>query len=131
MKTILVVEDNVHTNKVINEFLRDAGYNVLTAFDGEQALEKIFNNKVDLCILDIMLPKLSGTEILAEIRKNSNVAVIMLTALDDEPTQIKSFNLSADEYVTKPFSPVVLVKRVEALLRRIYPDTDSIKEFQK
>ncbi len=126
MKTILVVEDNIHTNKVIYEFLKDAGYNVLCAFDGEQGLELFFNNKVDLCILDVMLPKLSGTDILARIRKHRNTAIIMLTALDDEPTQIKSFNLSADEYVTKPFSPLVLVMRVQALLRRIYPETDKI-----
>jgi DNA-binding response OmpR family regulator len=118
MQTILVVEDDKQTNQVISEFLKDAGYNVLSVFDGEEAMTNFYENKVDMAVLDIMLPKQSGMEVLRYIRSLSSIPVIMLTALGDEYTQIKSFDLQADEYVTKPFSPIVLVKRIEALLKR-------------
>ena len=121
MYHILVVEDNRSTNQVLCEFLKDAGYIVTAAFDGEAAIEHFFKHPYDLIILDIMLPLKTGMEVLKEIRSISNVPVIMLTALADEYTQIKSFDLQADEYVTKPFSPVVLVKRAAALLRRSHP----------
>lgn len=121
LRTVLVVEDDKDTNKVICEFLADAGYNVLPVFDGEEAITRFYESKVDLVVLDVMLPKQSGMEVLKYIRSLSNVPVIMLTALGDEYTQIKSFDLQADEYVTKPFSPVVLVKRIGALLKRAAP----------
>lgn len=121
MYHILVVEDDSNTNQVVCEFLKDAGYTVTASFDGEAAIERFFENHYDLVILDIMLPRKTGMEVLKEIRQISNVPVIMLTALADEYTQIRSFDLQADEYVTKPFSPVVLVKRVSALIRRSHP----------
>lgn len=121
MHTILIVEDDRNTNQVIYEFLKDFGYSVTAVFDGEAAIERFFADSYDLVILDIMLPHKTGMEVLKEIRGVSNVPVIMLTALADEYTQIKSFDLQSDEYVTKPFSPLVLVKRVTALLKRSHP----------
>jgi DNA-binding response OmpR family regulator len=126
MQTILIVEDDKNTNQVITEFLKEAGYTVLSVFDGERAMEVFYENKVDMAVLDIMLPKQSGLEVLKYIRSLSNIPVIMLTALGDEYTQIKSFDLQADEYVTKPFSPVVLVKRIEALLKRTNPINNTV-----
>jgi DNA-binding response OmpR family regulator len=126
MQTILVVEDDKNTNQVICEFLKEAGYNVLPVFDGERAMTTFYENKVDLAVLDIMLPKQSGMKVLRYIRSLARIPVIMLTALGDEYTQIRSFDLQADEYVTKPFSPVVLVKRIEALLKRANPTHDAV-----
>ena len=126
MQTILVVEHDKNTNQVITEFLKDAGYNVLSVFDGEAAETMFYENKIDMAVLDIMLPKQSGLEVLKYIRTLSSITVIMLTALGDEYTQIKSFDLQADEYVTKPFSPLVLVKRVEALLKRASPINNTV-----
>ncbi len=121
MYQILVVEDDRNTHKVICEFLKEGGYTVTSAYDGEEAVTLFYKRRFDLVVLDIMLPKKSGMEVLQEIRSLSDTPVIMLTALGDEYTQIKSFDLQADEYVTKPFSPIVLVKRVSALLRRSHP----------
>lgn len=130
MYQILVVEDDSNTNQVICEFLKDAGYRVIPAYDGETAITKFYDTRCDLIVLDIMLPKKNGMEVLREIRTLDNVPVIMLTALGDEYTQMKSFDLQADEYVTKPFSPAVLVKRVKALLRRSNPVDKIIVCFE-
>ncbi len=130
MYNILVVEDDRNTNQVICEFLKDSGYRVTASFDGGAAVDLFFENQYDLVILDIMLPRKTGMEVLKEIRGVSNVPVIMLTALADEYTQIKSFDLQADEYVTKPFSPIVLVKRAAALLRRSHPIDKTTVEFE-
>lgn len=130
MYRILVVEDDRNTNQVICEFLKDAGYGVTAAYDGEEAMLRFCEQRYDLVILDIMLPKKNGMDVLREIRDVSNVPVIMLTALADEYTQIKSFDLQADEYVTKPFSPVVLVKRTAALLRRSHPIDRTTVTFE-
>lgn len=131
MKKILVVEDDLGTNQVIEEFLADAGYQVIPALRGDDALELFFDKKIDLCILDIMLPGKNGIEILREIRGASDVPVIMLTALGDEYTQLKSFDMQADEYVTKPFSPLVLTRRVAALLKRANPIDHTIVTIGK
>lgn len=130
MYHILVVEDDRNTNQVICEFLKDAGYGVTAAYDGEEAMLRFCEQRYDLVILDIMLPKKNGMDVLREIRDVSNVPVIMLTALAEEYTQIKSFDLQADEYVTKPFSPVVLVKRAAALLRRSHPIDRTTVTFE-
>ena len=123
---ILIVEDDKSTNQVISEVMKEEGFEVVRAFDGETALELFFQQKTDLVLLDIMLPKKSGLEVLKEIKISSRVPVIMLTAVGDEYTQIKSFDMQADEYVTKPFSPIVLAKRVKALLRLTDPVENSI-----
>lgn len=130
MYRILVVEDDRNTNQVICEFLKDAGYGVTAAYDGEEAMLRFCEQRYDLVILDIMLPKKNGMDVLREIRDVSNAPVIMLTALAEEYTQVKSFDLQADEYVTKPFSPVVLVKRAAALLRRSHPIDRTTVTFE-
>lgn len=118
MFQIMVVEDDKETNEAISEYLRELGYGVLSAFDGEEALELFSENLVDVIILDIMLPKIPGISVLHMIREKSNTPVLMLTAISDEYTQITSFDEKVDDYMTKPFSMVLLGKRVEALLRR-------------
>ncbi len=116
---ILLVEDEEVTREGITEFLTVKGYNVVAVGDGEEAIN-VFERTVDfdLVILDIMLPKVDGFEVLHTIRKNSQTSVLMLTAMEDEYTQIMSFDEQADDYVSKPFSLVILEKRIEALLRR-------------
>lgn len=115
---LLIVEDDRDTSEGVCEYFEEAGYEVTPAYDGEQALKLVAQNSYDLILLDVMLPKLTGLAVLHELRKTSNVPVIMLTAIGDEYTQIASFDGMADDYVTKPFSITLLEKRVEALLRR-------------
>lgn len=115
---ILVVEDEILISQLIQDFLVDSGYSVSVCLDGQAAVEKFNQNKFDLVILDIMMPGKNGLDVLMEIRNRSDVPIIMLTALSDEQTQIICFNQNIDDYVTKPFSPTVLVKRVENILTR-------------
>lgn len=115
---ILIVEDEKEIREGVSEYLSEVGYNVISAEDGMQAIELFKNSKIDLVILDIMLPKANGFVVLNKIRQESNVPVIMLTAMSDDYTQIMSFDEEADDYITKPFSIMVLHKRIEALLRR-------------
>lgn len=115
---LLVVEDDRDTSDGVCEYFCEAGYEVSAAYDGVQAIELAKQGAYDLVLLDVMLPKLTGLVVLHELRKSSDVPVIMLTAVGDEYTQIVSFDAMADDYVTKPFSIVLLQKRVEALLRR-------------
>jgi DNA-binding response OmpR family regulator len=118
MAALLIVEDDKSTNEAISEYLKSAGHEINSAYDGAQAL-RLFNERtVDLVMLDIMLPKITGLSVLHEIRKISKVPVLMLTAIEDEYTQVASFDGLADDYMTKPFSMVLLGKRVTALLRR-------------
>lgn len=118
MAKIMIVEDNKGTNKAICEYMKSAGHIMVSAFDGTDALRYFHEDKFDLIVLDIMLPTTSGVAILHEIRKISNVPVVMLTAIDDEYTQSNSFDELADDYITKPFSMLLLGKRITALLRR-------------
>ena len=118
MAVLLIVEDDIATNEAICEYMRSAGHTTLAAFDGEQGLEIAGERSVDLVILDIMLPKRNGLEVLKDLRRTSNIPVLMLTALDDEPTQAASFDEQADDYITKPFNPLELVARVKTQLRR-------------
>ena len=115
---ILVVEDDETTREGIEEFLTVKGYEVESAADGEEAINMFKNQDFDLVILDIMLPKADGFEVLERIREQGQTSVLMLTAMDDEYTQIMSFDGQADDYMSKPFSLAVLEKRIEALLRR-------------
>lgn len=120
--TILVVEDDKIINEVVSEYLKDAGFTVISAINGKAAAELIQQKpEINLFILDIMLPEISGLDLLTLIRADEShkrKPVVMLTAITDEYTQLTSFDGLADDYVTKPFSPKILVKRVEALLRR-------------
>lgn len=114
MAQIMIVEDNQGTNKAICEYLKTAGHTLFPALDGEEALNIFRDNSIDLAVLDIMLPKMSGVTILHEIRKISNIPVVMLTAVDDEYTQSNSFDELADDYITKPFSMLILILKAKA-----------------
>jgi two-component system response regulator VanR len=115
---ILVVEDDEHIGKAVKAFLWDAGYRVELCTDGSAAHEKIYEKQYQLVILDIMLPGMDGQELLRELRKLSDVPVLMMTALSGDVHEVNAFDNLADDYITKPFSMLVLLKRVEALLRR-------------
>ncbi|MEE1014515.1 MAG: response regulator transcription factor [Lachnospiraceae bacterium] len=116
---ILVVDDESRMRKLIKDFLVKSGYEVLEAEDGEKAVDMFLAVKdVALIILDVMMPKMDGWEACREIRKNSKVPIIMLTAKSSEADELKGFELGVDEYISKPFSPKILVARVEAVLRR-------------
>lgn len=116
---ILVVDDESRMRKLVRDFLVKAGYEILEAGDGEQAIDIFMSNKdIALILLDVMMPKMDGFETCKEIRKYSDVPIIMLTAKSDERDELAGFGLGVDEYITKPFSPKILVARVEAVLRR-------------
>ncbi len=119
MANLLIVEDDVLTNESVCEYLQDMGHIVFSAYDGEQALELFNSKEIDLVVLDIMLPQINGLNVLKKIRQVSSIPILMLTAMDDMDTQIMSFDNLADDYVTKPFSIVLLGKRITAFLRRI------------
>ncbi len=115
---ILMIEDDQMIREAIKEYLVEMNYEVIEAEDGQEGLQLFRDSTFDLVILDIMLPKLNGFVVLNQIRETSDVPVMMLTAMTDEYTQIMSFDEKADDYIAKPFSIVVLHKRIEALLRR-------------
>ena len=116
---ILVVDDEARMRKLVKDFLTLKGYIVIEAGDGEEAVELFFNQKdIALIILDVMMPKMDGWEVCKTIRKYSKVPIIMLTAKSEERDELQGFSLGVDEYISKPFSPKILVARVEAILRR-------------
>ena len=123
MQKIIIADDEIRIRKLVCDFLKAEGYEPIEAEDGEQALE-IFNenrNEISLLILDIMMPGANGWEVCRKIRETSNVPVIMLTARSQEFDELMGYESGADDYVTKPFSPTILMKRVQALLRRSDP----------
>ena len=128
---ILIIEDEVDIREGISEYLSEVGYEVKVASDGQEGIDLFRQNKFDLVLLDIMLPKINGFGVLSQIRETSNVPVIMLTAMNDDYSQIMSFNEKADDYITKPFSVVILHKRIEALLRRIQGKENTNKWLYK
>ena len=116
---ILVVDDEARMRKLVKDFLANKGFYVEEAGDGEEAVDKFFAQKdIALVLLDVMMPKMDGWEVLKTIRKYSQVPVIMLTARSEERDELQGFSLGVDEYISKPFSPKILVARVEAILRR-------------
>lgn len=123
---ILVVDDEARMRKLVKDFLSIKGYIVLEAQDGEEAL-KVFdaNKDVKLILLDVMMPKMDGFEVLEAIRQYSKVPVMMLTARSEERDELEGYKLGVDEYITKPFSPKILVARVEAVLRRTVGEADD------
>lgn len=127
MAAIMVVEDDRQTNDAVSEYLSTLGHQIFSAYDGDEALHLFEQHNIDLMILDLMLPKKTGHAVLHEIRAKSSVPVLMLTAISDEYTQVTIFDEQADDYITKPFSMVLLGCRVAALLRRsrqtVFPDT--------
>ena len=118
MKKILVIEDEKDIQNIIKAFLENADYKVETADDGLEGINLIQKNSYDLVLLDIMMPKIDGFVVCEMIRKNSNIPIIILTALTDEESQLKGFDKLADDYITKPFSMPVLLKHIEAIFRR-------------
>ena len=125
---ILVVDDEARMRKLVRDFLVKQDFEVLEAGDGEKAVELFYDNKdIALIILDVMMPKMDGWEVCREIRHYSQVPIIMLTAKSDEKDELLGFELGVDEYISKPFSPKILVARVEAILRR----TNAIGEDKK
>lgn len=117
-KRILVIEDDIDIQNIIKTFLENAGYTITTANDGLDGIEKFKKQQFDLILLDILMPKIDGFVVCEMIRNESNIPIIILTALDEETDQVKGFELKVDDYITKPFSTIVLLKRVEAVLRR-------------
>lgn len=118
MQNILVVEDDMDIQELLREFLKEAGYGVTAASDGIEAMDLFAKNKYDLILLDIMLPKLDGFGVCELIRKQSQVPIIMLTALGGEEEQIRGLDLQVDDYITKPFSVPILIRKIAAVLRR-------------
>ena len=126
---ILVVDDESRMRKLVRDFLVKSGYDVLEAGDGEEALDIFFKEKeIALVVLDVMMPKMDGWQVCREIRAYSKVPIIMLTARADEQDELQGFQMGVDEYVTKPFSPKILVARVEAILRRTSKKDEEILE---
>ena len=121
-----MVDDESRMRKLVNDFLSRKNYEVLEACDGEEAIDKFYGDKdISLVILDVMMPKMDGWEVCREIRKNSSVPIIMLTAKSEENDELTGFECGADEYISKPFSPKILTARVDALVRRTYQIDNS------
>ena len=117
---ILVVDDESRMRKLVNDFLTKHGYTVLEAENGEEAIDIFYTDKnISLIILDVMMPKMDGWQVCREIRKDSRVPIVMLTAKSEECDELLGFELGVDEYISKPFSPKILVARVDSILRRI------------
>ena len=129
--TILIVDDETRMRKLIKDFLTKNDYKTLEAGDGEEAID-VFEenkNKISLILLDVMMPKLDGWSVLRKIRTESGVPVIMLTARGEEQDELFGFELGVDEYISKPFSPKILVARIEAILKRINGDKEKVRDY--
>ncbi len=130
--TILVADDEKEIRELLRLYLENSGYRVVEAADGQQALDILRSTKIDLCLLDIMMPKLDGYHVLQELRKESNIPVMILSAKDADSEKILGLNLGADDYMTKPFNPLEAIARVNSNIRRFYalgtsPSTEVIK----
>ena len=128
---VLVVDDESRMRKLVRDFLVKKDFDVVEAEDGEQAIDIFYSDKdIALIILDVMMPKMNGYEVCRTIRKDSKVPIIMLTAKAEEQDELLGFNLGVDEYISKPFSPKILVARVEAILRRTNAMSDDKLEYE-
>lgn len=130
MKHILVVEDEMDIQELLENFLIDAGYQVTLASDGVEGIAAFRSGEFDLILLDIMLPKIDGYGVCEVIRQESEVPIMMLTALDSEADQLKGFDLRIDDYVTKPFSMAILLRKIEAVLRRTQKQEEKEGKIQ-
>lgn len=131
MVKVLVVDDESRMRKLVHDFMAKKGFNVLEAENGEKAVELFFdesNKDISLIILDVMMPVMDGWQVVKEIRQYSNVPIIMLTAKSEERDELLGFELGVDEYISKPFSPNILVARAEAVLRRSSAKVDEVVE---
>ncbi len=129
MEKMLIVEDEPDIQELLAAYLHDAGYEVETAEDGVEALAQFQKGKFDLLLLDLMLPKIDGFGVCELIRRESNVPILMLTALDGEQAQLRGFQMEIDDYVTKPFSMPVLLQKIRAILRRTGGATEGNKRL--
>jgi DNA-binding response OmpR family regulator len=129
--TVLIVDDEVRMRKLIKDFLVQKGYSTIEAGDGEEAIQKFEENKnkIGIILLDVMMPKLDGWSVLRQIRQESKVPIIMLTARGEEQDELFGFELGVDEYISKPFSPKILVARVEAILKRVNQNEKDVKDY--
>ncbi len=116
--TVLLIEDEKRLREIVKDYFHNADFIVIEAADGEEGIKKFEEHEIDLIILDLMLPKIDGLEVCKYIRKKSNLPIIMLTAKSDEDDQLLGFEMGTDEYVTKPFSPKILVAKAKSVLRR-------------
>lgn len=132
MQKILIVEDDSDIQELLENHLIGAGYSVVSASDGVEALSHFSQQAIDLVLLDIMLPKIDGYGVCELIRKQSQVPIVMLTALDSETDQIKGLDLQIDDYITKPFSMPILKRKIAAILRRTsgHTETEKIQVFK-
>lgn len=124
--TVLIVEDQQEISRVVEKYLENEGYATLVAKDGLEALGLFYSNEIHLALLDIMMPGIDGFDVLREIRKTSEIPVIMLTARAEEVDKLKGFDIGADDYVVKPFSVKEVVKRVNTWIKRTYHNTDEL-----
>ena len=129
--TVLIVDDEARMRKLVKDFLMQKGYSVLEAADGEEALNVFAENKnkIGIILLDVMMPKLDGWSVLRQIRQDSKVPIIMLTARGEEQDELFGFELGVDEYISKPFSPKILVARVEAILKRTKKYENKVQNY--
>ncbi len=124
-KTILIIEDETSIQNIIKAFLENEGYTIVVASDGVEGIAKFHKHPPDLVLLDLMLPKIDGFAVCEILRKETKTPIIMLTALDDDDNQMKGFDALADDYITKPFSMPLVVRRIEAVLRRTENDNND------
>ena len=124
-KTILIIEDEISIQNIVRAFLEDAGYTVYGAGDGLEGIEIFRRCNPDLVLLDLMLPKIDGFAVCEILRKESRTPIIMLTARDDDASQMKGFDVLADDYIIKPFSMPLVLRRIEAVLRRAEQGTEE------
>ena len=129
MRKILIADDEHKIVMTLEYTFRKNGYEVFIARDGSEVLELLKEKIPDVILLDVMMPKLDGWSVLRKIRQESNLPVIMLTARGEEQDELFGFELGVDEYISKPFSPKILVARVEAILKRVYGDTKQLKDY--
>lgn len=126
-KKILLVDDEIRMRILLSDFLKAEGYDVIEASNGKEAIEKFYNShNIGLIILDVMMPEMDGWQVCSEIRSVSDVPILFLTAMSSETDEVKGFKCGADEFIKKPFSPSVLVLRVNALFKRIYGNHDIL-----
>lgn len=121
-KIVLIADDNKDITDILSAYIKKDGYDVVTASDGSDALGKFDSNKIDLVILDVMMPKIDGFQVCKDIRKNSDVPIIMVTARSEDMDKIMGLEIGADDYIVKPFNPAEVLARVKAIMRRIEID---------
>ncbi|PGS53498.1 response regulator transcription factor [Bacillus sp. AFS041924] len=126
--TVLIIEDEKRLREIVKEYFENDNFTVIEAEDGQQGINKFNENQVDLIILDLMLPKIDGWEVCKLIREQSSIPIIMITARSEEEDQLLGFDLGTDEYVTKPFSPKILVAKAKSVLRRTVDQKEDDKE---